>query len=102
MSAKKTFEVECPCCKATLVIDAKLGAILSHEPPPQSRAHLELDLGAAARHLQDQAAQRDDVFRRLGESQKSHADVLARKFEEQFNKVKDQPIEKPQRDIDLD
>ena len=43
MSAKKTFEVECPCCKATLVVDAKLGAILSHEPPPQSRAHLELD-----------------------------------------------------------
>ncbi len=102
MSAKKTWEVECPCCHAKLVIDSKLGAVLSHEPPPQSRAHLQMDLGDAARHLQDQAARRDDVFRQLGETQKSHADVLARKFEEQFNKVKDQPVEKPMRDIDLD
>lgn len=102
MSANKTWEVECPCCQARLVIDAKLGAVLSHEPPPQSRKHLEMDLGDAARRLQDQAARRDDVFRQLGETQKSHADVLRRKFEEQFDKVKDQPIEKPQRDIDLD
>jgi hypothetical protein len=102
MSGKKTWEVECPCCQAKLVIDAKLGAILSHEPPPQSRKHLDLDLGDAARRLQDQAAKRDDVFRQLGETQRSHADVLARKFEEQFNKVKDQPIEKPVRDMDLD
>ena len=102
MSGKKTWEVECPCCKAKMVIDAKLGVILSHEAPPQSRAHMEMDLGDAARRLKDQAARRDDIFRQSVEAQKTHSDVLARKFEERFNKVKDEPVEKPHRDIDLD
>ena len=102
MSANKVWEVECPCCKAKMVIDAKLGAILSHEPPPESRAHMEMDLGDAARKLKDQAARRDDIFRQSVEAQKTHGDVLARKFEEQFKKVKDQPVEKPVRDFDLD
>ena len=47
MSAKKTWEVQCPCCKAKLVIDAKLGVILSHEAPPESKVHMEMDLGDA-------------------------------------------------------
>jgi len=99
---QKTFEITCPCCDAKIVVDAKLGEILSHEPPPQSRAHMEMDFGDAARRLQDQAARRDDVFAQSVEAQKKHGDVLARKFEEQFNKVKDQPVEKPHRDIDFD
>ena len=99
---KQTIEVTCPCCDAKLVIDAKLGAILSHEEPPKSRAHMEVDFTDAARRLQDQADRRDDVFAQSVEAQKKHSDVLARKFEEQFNKVKDQPVEKPHRDMDFD
>lgn len=100
--SNKTHEIECPCCHAKITVDAKLGAVLSHEPPPQSRAHLEMDLGDAAQRLKEQEARRDDVFSQSIEKQKKHGDVLARKFEEQFNKVKDQPIEKPLRDMDLD
>jgi hypothetical protein len=102
VNQKKTVEIVCPCCDAKITIDAKLGAILSHEPPPASRAHMEMNLTDAARRLQDEAARRDDVFAQSIEAQKKHSDVLARKFEEQFKKVKDQPIEKPHRDIDFD
>lgn len=99
---KKTWELECPCCSAKLVVDAKLGAILSHEEPPSSRAHLEMDLGVAAQRLKEQADRRDDLFSQSVEAQRKHGDVLSRKFDEQFKKVKDQPIEKPHRDIDFD
>lgn len=99
---KKTWDLECPCCGAKMVVDAKLGAILSHEEPPASRAHMEMDFGEAARRLKDQADRRDDVFSQSVEAQRKHGDVLARKFEEQFKKVKDQPVEKPIRDIDFD
>lgn len=99
---KKTFQLECPCCRAKLTVDAKLGAIIDHEPPPDSKAHLEMDLGDAARKLKEKEAQRDSIFSQAAEAQKKHGDVLARKFEEQFKKVKDQPVEKPVRDFDLD
>ena len=99
---QKTFEVVCPCCGARLTVDAQLAAVVSHEPPPQKREHLETDLGEAARKLKEQEGRRDEVFRKSVEAEKKRGRVLERKFEESFKKVKDQPIEKPLRDIDLD
>lgn len=99
---KKTFLLECPCCGAKLTVDPKLGAIVDHEPPPDRKAHMEMDLGDAAKKLKEQEDQRDAVFSKSVEAQKKHGDVLARKFEEQFKKVKDQPVKKPLRDFDLD
>ena len=99
---KKNFDLECPCCGAKLTVDAKLGAIIDHEPPPERKAHMEMDLGDAARQLKEKEAQRDDVFAKSVENQRKHGDVLAAKFEEQFKKVKDKPVEKPLRDMDLD
>ena len=98
----KTFDVLCPCCSARLTLDAKLGAVVAHEPPPEKTAHLEMDLGDAARKLKDIEAGRDDLFKQSIETQKKHGQVLERKFEEAFKKVKDQPVEKPVRDFDLD
>ena len=99
---KKNFELECPCCKAKLTVDPKLGAIVDHEPPPASKAHMEMDLGDAARQLKEKEAQRDNIFAQAADAQKKHGDVLRAKFEEQFKKVKDKPVEKPVRDFDLD
>ncbi len=98
----KTFLLECPCCGAKLTVDGKLQAIISHEPPPEKKAHMEVDLGDAARKLKDKEAERDAVFSQSFEAQKKRGDLLARKFEESFKKVKDQPVEKPLRDFDLD
>ena len=99
---EQTFELMCPCCGARLTVDARLGAVVGHEPPPAKHAHLEVDLGDAARKLKDLESRRSEIFRKSVEAEKKRGQILERKFEESFKKVKDQPIEKPQRDIDLD
>jgi hypothetical protein len=67
-------EVTCPCCQAKLTIDPQLAVVLS----------------------------REDKFRESWEAEKKKEDVLTRKFEEALKKAKDQPVEKPLRDFDLE
>ncbi len=101
--AKKTappVEVTCPCCKAKLTVDPQLAVVLSHEPPP--RVAPDVDISDAARILQEQALRREDKFRESWEAEKKKDDVLTRKFEEALKKAKDQPVEKPLRDFDID
>jgi hypothetical protein len=52
--------------------------------------------------LREQAARREAIFRQSAADEKSKPQLLERKFEEALKKSKDQPIEKPTRDIDLD
>jgi hypothetical protein len=95
-----TVEVTCPCCRAKLTVDPQLAVVLSHEAPP--KAAPDVDIGDAARILQEQARKREDKFRESWDAEQKKEDVLARKFEEGLKKAKDQPIEKPVRDFDLD
>ncbi len=101
--AKKSvppLEVTCPCCQAKLTIDAQLAVVLSHEAPP--KAAPDVDISDAARILEEQAKRREEKFRESWEAEKKKDEVLARKFEEALKKVKDQPVEKPLRDFDLE
>jgi hypothetical protein len=98
--AAPPIEVTCPCCKAKLIVDAQLSVVLSHEAPPRNAP--DVDINDAARILADQARHREDKFRDSWEAEKKKEDVLNRKFEEALKKAKDQPIEKPLRDFDLD
>lgn len=93
-------EVICPCCQAKLTIDTELAVVLSHEPPP--KAAPDVDITDAARILAEQAQRREDKFRESWEAEKKKEDVLTRKFEEALKKAKDQPVEKPLRDFDLE
>ncbi len=93
-------EVTCPCCQAKLTIDPQLAVVLSHVAPP--RAAPDVDISDAARILQEQAQRREDKFRESWEAEKKKEDVLTRKFEEALKKAKDQPVEKPVRDFDLE
>jgi hypothetical protein len=93
-------EVTCPCCKAKLTVDPQLAVVLSHVAPP--RAVPDVDISDAARILQEQAQRREDKFRDSWEAEKKKEDVLTRKFEEALKKAKDQPVEKPLRDFDLE
>jgi len=93
-------EVTCPCCQAKLTIDPQLAVVLSHEAPP--KAAPDVDISDAARILQEQAQRREDKFRKSWEAEKKKEDVLSRKFEEALKKAKDQPVEKPLRDFDLE
>jgi hypothetical protein len=94
------IDVTCPCCKARLTVDPELAVVLSHTPPP--RAAPDVDLTDAARILSDQAAQREAKFKQSWEAEKNKEDVLSRKFEENLKKARQQPVEKPVRDFDLD
>ncbi len=93
-------EVTCPCCQAKLTIDPQLAVVLSHEAPP--KAAPDVDISDAARILEEQAQRREDKFRKSWEAEQKKEDVLSRKFEEALKKAKDQPVEKPLRDFDLE
>lgn len=94
-------EVACPCCHATLKIDAQLSAVISHQPPPKPPSSVDLD--DTARMLREQEASREEKFRRSVESEKNKQDLFDRLFEENLKKAKEAPPgEKPIRDFDLD
>jgi hypothetical protein len=94
------IEVTCPCCHSRLTVDPQLAVVLSHAPPP--RVAPDVDISDAQRILAEQAQRREDKFRDSWEAERTKEDVLSRKFEEALKKAKDQPIEKPVRDFDLE
>jgi hypothetical protein len=95
------FEVDCPCCHATLKIDPETRAVISHKEKVKPKT-VE-DLAAAVQKLKGEEGRRDEVFRKNFEAEKSHGKVLEKKFEELFKRAKESPNEPPpQRDIDLD
>jgi hypothetical protein len=94
------IEVTCPCCQSRLTVDAQLAAVLSHVPPPKRAP--DVDISDSARILAEQAQRREDKFRESWEAESKKEDVLARKFEEALKKAKQEPVEKPLRDFDLE
>ena len=61
-----------------------------------------MDLTDARNILAEQERVREDKFRQSVEAEKNKEDVLTRKFEEALKRAKDQPVEKPVRDYDLE
>ncbi|MGB9457480.1 MAG: hypothetical protein WCB12_15640 [Bryobacteraceae bacterium] len=99
--AKAMFDVECPCCQATLKIDPETRAVIAHTVP--ERPKLIEDLAAEVVKLKGVEARRDEVFQKQVEAQKSHGKVLEKKFDELFKRAKESPdAAPPVRDIDLD
>jgi hypothetical protein len=94
-----TVAVDCPCCHASLTIDADLGVVLAHVAPVRPPS---VDLGDTAGLLRAHDDAVEAKFRASVEAEKIKEDVLARKFAEGLKKAKDAPIEKPIRDFDLD
>jgi hypothetical protein len=98
--AATAIEVTCPCCQAKLKVDPQLAAVLAHEPPP--RAAPDVDLDDTARMLAEQERKREEKYRASIEAEKKKEELFDRLFEENLKKAKEQPAEKPLRDIDLD
>jgi hypothetical protein len=94
-----TFELDCPCCGAKMVIDRDLGVVLSHTAATRAPS---VDLDDTAKLLREQADAVEAKFRASVEAERNKEDVLARKFAEGLKKAKDGPVEKPMRDFDLD
>jgi hypothetical protein len=93
------FDVLCPVCNARLKVDAELKAVVAHEAPKTPRKFASVDDALGA--LKGQDEEREKKFAASVEAEKSKKDVLNRKFQELFEKTKDD-TSKPVRDIDLD
>lgn len=95
-----TIQIVCPCCDATLTIDANLAAVLDHKLPV--RPQMAVDLKDAVKMVHGEAARRDEKYKQIAEAEKNKSKVLEAKFQELFKKAKEEPITKPLKDIDLD
>jgi hypothetical protein len=99
--AKGLFDVECPCCQATLKVDPVTRAVISHKVP-EKPAPIE-DLAAAVAKLKGEEGRRDEVFRKQIAAEKARGGILNTKFDELLRQAKENPDRTPpKRDIDLD
>ena len=99
MAQRTEYEVTCPCCKSTLVIDEGLRRIVRHVEPERAD---KPKLDEAHRILADEKARRDALFEQAVNSERTRGDALSRRFEEALRQAKDEPVSKPHRDFDLD
>jgi hypothetical protein len=97
--ADEPFELYCPCCNARLKIDAGLRAVIDHEAPKEKRKFENVE--DALGHLKTADEEREKKFAASVAAEKTKKDVLAKKFDELFEKAKkdDKPLV---RDVDLD
>jgi hypothetical protein len=93
------FEIVCPCCQSTLVIDEGLRRVVRHVEPERPDMP---KLDEAHRILADEKARRDALFEQSVQSEKTRGDALSKRFEEALKQARDEPISKPSRDFDLD
>ena len=92
------FSVICPCCEATLTIDAQTGTILAHEEKKKVLGSFE-DLKG---ELSKQKELRDQLFSQEMSSMKDRERLLDEKFKEALKRAegeKDTPYKNP---LDLD
>ncbi len=92
------FTIICPCCEATLTIDAQTGAMLAHEEKKKVLGSFE-DLKG---NLAKQKEARDNIFAQEMSSMKDRERLLEEKFKEAMKRAegeKDVPYKNP---LDLD
>jgi hypothetical protein len=93
------YEVTCPCCQSTLVIDEGLRRVVRHVEPERTD---KPKIDEAHKILAEQKARRDAIFEQSVQSEKTRGDALSRRFEEALKQAQEEPVSKPQRDFDLD
>jgi ribosome-associated translation inhibitor RaiA len=98
MADTTRFTLICPCCEATLTIDAQTGTILSHEEKAKPMASFDEML----KGLDKQKQVREQIFQQELGSQKDRERLLEEKFQEAMKRAekdKDKPFINPM-DVD--
>jgi len=80
----KNFEINCPCCEATIVIDRISGEVLLHKPK-ETRSKQSLE--AMVTNLETQKSEMERRFDRQLESQKDRARILEERFKEAMERA---------------
>lgn len=95
------FEIECPCCGATIDIDSATQVVLSHQRPEPKRVHQSF--GDAVEQLKSEESTRDERFNKQFEAERKHGQELTKKFDGLLKKTRAEgPVKPVLRDIDLD
>ena len=99
MAETKSWTVICPCCEATLSVDAQTGAIISHQEKAKPLASFE----AMAKDLERQKQTREQVFAQELGSLKDRERLLEEKFREALKRAEKDKDNKPFRNpLDID
>jgi len=92
------FNIVCPCCEATLTVDAQTGALLAHEEKKKVLGSFE-DLKG---ELSKQKELREQLFAQEMSSMKDRERLLEEKFQEALKRA-DKDTDKPFRNpLDMD
>ncbi len=92
------FSILCPCCEATLTVDAKTGAILSHEEKKKIHGSFD-DLKG---QMSKQKELREQLFAQEMSSMKDRERLLEEKFQEALKKADTKSTEPFRNPLDLD
>jgi hypothetical protein len=94
----KNFEIECPCCRATIVVDRISGEVLLHKV---KEVRVTGSLESMVAGLESQKSEAEKRFERQLESQKDRARILEEKFREALQRA-EQTDEKYVNPMDMD
>jgi wobble nucleotide-excising tRNase len=96
MSEKKKLEVRCPCCDATLTLDAASGEVLFSKQAARKSVSFE----DAVREVEKRRETASERFDQAFEREKGRKELIDMKFREAMERSDE--LEMPVRDIDLD
>ena len=94
------FTVTCPHCQAQLELDSEKQLVVGSKAAekPKVMTSIEDRLLAMARDKESASAKMDEAMR----AEKAGSELRDEKFRKLLDDVKDLPVEKPVREIDLD
>ena len=98
MADTSRYTIICPCCEATLAIDAQTGALISHEEKAKPLASFD----EMMKGLDKQKQMREQIFAQELSSMKDRDRILEEKFQDakrRAEKDRDKPFINPM-DID--
>ena len=98
MATTARYTIICPCCEATLTVDAETGVLISHEVKAKPVASFD----EMVKGLDKQKQMREQIFAQELSSMKNRDRILEEKFQEAMKRAekdKDKPFINPM-DID--
>ena len=98
MSNTNKFTIICPCCEATVIVDAGTGAILSHEEKQRPLGSFE-DM---KKDLEKQKQTREQIFAQEMSSMKDRERLLEEKFKEAMKRAEKDKDKVYRNPLDMD
>ena len=98
MAESNRFTIICPCCEATVIVDAVTGAIISHEEKQKPLASFE-DM---AKNLNKAKQTREQILAQEMSSMKDRERLLEEKFREAMKRAEKDKDKVYRNPLDMD